>query len=168
MDIKRIVVPTDFSVQANAALRYATELAKAVGAGISLVHVAENPVEGSAWAGKLHSLAVDAQPLTGTWDAERQLKMLVDGLPAEFATGSWVRTGSVGAAIITFAVDVDADLIVMGTTGRTGLGHMVIGSVAEHMVRHAPCPVLTIGAHAVQHVGAGTPVAVPARDAHAR
>jgi nucleotide-binding universal stress UspA family protein len=142
--IRRIVVPTDFSPQADAALEFATGLAKMSGAGICLVHIVENPVEGGAWTGKLYTVPVEADQNTLVEDAERRLKSMLSGLPAEFAAGSWVRTGDVASAIVSFARETDADLIVMGTTGRKGLGHLVIGSVAEHVVRYASCPVLTV------------------------
>jgi nucleotide-binding universal stress UspA family protein len=57
-----------------------------------------------------------------------------------------VRMGHVAQTIVDYAKDVGADLIVMGTHGRTGLAHFIIGSVAERVVRMAPCPVLTVGA----------------------
>ena len=59
---------------------------------------------------------------------------------------SEARIGAVAPAILDYAVDRNVDLIVMGTHGRTGLSHMLLGSVAEHIIRTAPCPVLT--AHA--------------------
>jgi nucleotide-binding universal stress UspA family protein len=146
---RRIVVPMDFSPHADAALQYATELAKAVGGSICLVHVVENPVEGGAWSGQPYAVPAEAEPIRRADEAEHLLNARLAALPAEFATGSWVRTGEVGAAIVAFARGMHADLIAMGTNGRTGLSRLVTGSVAEYVVRHAPCAVLTIRAETV-------------------
>ena len=144
--IKRIVVPMDFSPAAEAALRYAARLAAAVGGTICLVHVVENPVEGGAWTGQAYTVPVEAEQAGRVEDAEEQLRARLAELPAEFATGAWVRRGHVASAIVAFAREMHADLIAMGTTGRGALGHLFLGSVAEHVLRRAPCPVLTVHA----------------------
>jgi universal stress protein A len=162
--IKRIVVPMDFSPPAEAALRSAIALAKVTAGTLCLVHVVENPVEGGAWSGRAYAVSVEAEHVARVEDAERQLKARLGELPAEFATGSWVRTGHVAAAIVNFAREMDADLIAMGTNGRRGLGHLILGSVAEHVLRHAPCPVLTVRADAVDESNtAARPAASGAR-----
>lgn len=144
--IKRIVVPTDFSSHADAALALATKLATIDGATICLVHVIENPVEGGAWSGQLYTVPAEATPNQLAEDAERRLKSLLATLPAEFSAGSWVRTGDVASAIVSFAREQHADLIAMGTAGRRGLGRLIVGSAAARVVREAPCPVLTVRA----------------------
>lgn len=152
--IKRIVVPTDFSSHADAALEMASGLARMSGARICLVHVVENPLEGGAWSGRLYTLPVETGGGTGVQEAEQRLKSLLTRLPAEFAAGSWVRRGDVASAIVDFASEQQADLIVMGTAGRKGLGRLIVGSAAEHVVRHAPCPVLTVRAPAADAAAA--------------
>jgi nucleotide-binding universal stress UspA family protein len=150
MAISRILVPTDFSPAAGAALRFASELAQTVGASLRVIHVVENPVEGGPWSGQLYTVEVGATTVNSAEAVEEKLQELVSRLPAEFATGSWVRTNSAAAAVVSYAAENGVDLIVMGTSGRKGLGHLVIGSVAEHVVRCATCPVVTVREDAPQ------------------
>ena len=136
-----ILVPVDFSRASRAAVSLAAELGRATGpVHVVLVHVCFVPTEIEALvAGKcepvLEHLTKEASP-----DLEQILYELQDsGLSAEFL----VLRGSPERVIVKLAQDKSADLIVMGTRGRTGLAHVALGSVAERVVRMAPCPVVT-------------------------
>jgi universal stress protein A len=129
--IKRLLVPTDFSVCSMRALRYAEELARRFGAEVALVHVDESLVARSELSGLREAVAEE--------ELERLVALLqARGVPARAV----VRSG--GAAEEITAETERADLVVMGTHGRTGLAHVLMGSVAERVVRHASCPVLTV------------------------
>jgi nucleotide-binding universal stress UspA family protein len=129
--IQRLLVPTDFSVCSMRALRYAEELARRFGAEIVLVHVDESLVARSELAGLREAVAGE--------ELERLVALLEKrGVPARAV----VRSGGAAEEIAEEAES--ADLVVMGTHGRTGLAHVLMGSVAERVVRHARCPVLTV------------------------
>ena len=146
MTIKRILVPTDFSAHADAALDYAIELAEPLGATIALLHVIEDPLAAGMWSSELYSAEIAGLQINLMKDAEERLRRTVADAANPVITEHVVRTGRAAATIVEAAVDTKADLIVMGTAGRTGLAHMVMGSVAERVVRAAPCPVLTLRA----------------------
>lgn len=142
---KKILVPIDFSPHAEAALEAALSVAKHYDASITLVHVFE-PIalalpEGSGF-----------YPSAQLTDAMRETQRMLDAKRDELApkAGRAVevvqRNGSPPHEIVDFAKSRGFDLIVLGTHGRTGLAHMLIGSVAERVVRSAPCAVLTVHA----------------------
>jgi len=140
---KRILVPTDFSELAGAALTYAKELAGAVGASLQVLHVMEDPLPGLRQADHVCSVLAIREQLER--EAGEELAKLFtpeerQRLHAE-TTAVW---GTPYAQILKFSVDNHSDLIVMGTHGRGAVLHALIGSVAERVVRHASCPVLTI------------------------
>jgi universal stress protein A len=142
--LTRILVPTDFSDASTAALKYAVALADAFQARLHLLHVVEDLVE-RRWATELAmvmSPGLDA-------DARRQSDEALTGLLTREERQAYSATvatelGTPFAAIVKYARREDIDLIVMGTHGRGRIAHLLIGSVAENVVRHAPCPVLTI------------------------
>jgi len=141
--IKNILVPVDFSDCSEKALRYAMPLAEQNKAAITLLHVTAGCVTGGF-------SAVDYVQLRGEMraSAEHQLSELVaqqknDEVKVEFRTAE----GDAGSEIIAAARTLPADLIVISTHGRTGLAHALLGSVAEHVVRRAPCPVLVVREH---------------------
>jgi nucleotide-binding universal stress UspA family protein len=143
IQIRKIVVPTDFSNDAGSALEYATSLAKAFGASIHLVHayqlaVAATPWEFSYPAGLLEDIRKHAEE--GIAQLSQQLR--AQGIEVT----NEVAVGPASVAIVDAAERQHADLIVMGTRGLTGLKHVVLGSVAERTLRHSPCPVLTVKA----------------------
>jgi nucleotide-binding universal stress UspA family protein len=138
LSIRNILVPTDFSEQSVAAFHLAAALARDHRAGITVLHVRETPVVPFAEFGAVPPLDVPSQtvllekmaqfePPDDTTGVEY---LLADGIPAE--------------EIIRAANDRGCDLVVMGTHGRTGLGRLLLGSVAEEVMRKAPCPVLTL------------------------
>jgi universal stress protein A len=156
-----ILVPTDFSPAANQALRYAFEEATQHQAKLTLLHVThhyqptevyyvndtpQRPIRYAVEFGvKFPSLPTPPPEVVRRDPNEEALVQLRDLVPASF-TGPWttqVAVGDPADAIVLVAQDL-GDLIIMSTHGRTGLRHVFLGSVAEKVVRHAPCPVLTI------------------------
>ncbi len=140
---KKVLVGTDFSEPADAARRMAIELARRLGAELEIVHV-EEPLPAYAFAeGPLPNLP-KLQEEVRSW-AERELEEQakeVRGAGVSVTTA--VLLGTPANTIVERARNEGVDLIVAGTHGRTGLEHVLIGSVAERIVRHAPCPVLTV------------------------
>ena len=138
--LERIVVPTDFSDCAKQALAYGSELAKRFGAQLHLVHVTQPPAAVYAYAAPLPEAALYPEEA-----AEKELAELevpdADELSKVERT---VLRGVPFVEIVRHAKQNDADLIVMGTHGRSGLQHMLMGSVSEKVVRKASCPVLTV------------------------
>lgn len=143
--IKRILVPHDFSDTAQSALDYALDLAEKLGAGVTVVHAYEYPVlsypEGPVITGDLLRQIQEAArtALRGVVSRARR-----PAVPIE----ATLREGPVWSEILGAAKDANADLIVIGTHGRRGLSRALLGSVAEKVVRTAPCPVLTVHAPA--------------------
>jgi nucleotide-binding universal stress UspA family protein len=140
--IKRILVPTDFSDCSQAAVEYAVFLAKDFQAQIFLLHVMEPPVYGIDFS------LINPGVLPGM--KTQLLKMvqeIVDRMREEEieAVGDFV-TGVPATEIIRAAKKQVADLIIMGTHGRTGFAHAMLGSTAERVIQRAHCPVLTIKA----------------------
>ena len=146
MEWKTLLVPHDYSPCADRAVALAADLARLHGARIVLAHVTD-----------LHGLTADAlipDRETGEMvradayaraQATRELERRADSLraarlPVEIAVG----VGDVADQILALAGDVKADVIVMGTHGRTGLAHMLIGSMTEKVLRQAKVPVLTV------------------------
>jgi nucleotide-binding universal stress UspA family protein/mono/diheme cytochrome c family protein len=140
--MKRILVPLDFSANSTRALDYAHALAKKFDAALHLVHVCEVP---SMLTGSMDAYAIaytDWSQQLGE-EAERELEKLRPRL-ADVPVSTEVLFGRPARAIVTAAHTNDVDLIVMGTHGHGPVMHMVMGNVAEHVVRTADCPVLTI------------------------
>jgi nucleotide-binding universal stress UspA family protein len=136
MDIHHILAPTDFSAPANQAVTSAFELAQTWGAKLSLLHIIEVPVYAIEVALPLADLEQEARRALA--------RLLPEALAAHVEVTRLVELGVPYVKILEVAKAEQVDLIVMATHGRTGLGHLVLGSVAERVVRLAPCPVLTI------------------------
>lgn len=141
-DIKRILVPLDFSTNSALALDYAYGLAQKFGAALHLVHVCEVP---SMMTGSMDAYAI---AYTG-WsqqmgdEAERELEKMrqrLTGVPVS----TEVLFGNPARALVTCAGVNAVDMIVMGTHGHGAMMHLVMGNVAERVVRTADCPVLTV------------------------
>jgi nucleotide-binding universal stress UspA family protein len=143
--IKKILCPTDFSENSEHALQYALTLATLSQAELRLFHVVE-PIT-YPQSTQLFEPVLDEVELMMKMEAafQTQLEDQVSALKDEYPkiTGKLVK-GNTFLEIIRVARDDDVDMIVMGTHGRTGLAHVLIGSVAEKVVREAPCPVLTV------------------------
>jgi universal stress protein A len=132
---KTILFPTDFSTASDAALVHATALAKASGATLLIAHVEEPPL--AYGGGELYYGLPEP-------DSTRILAMLEAVRPAEASVPFVHRLtmGDPAGEIVRLAGDENAEMIVLGTHGRTGLSRVLMGSVAEAVVRHATCPVL--------------------------
>lgn len=136
MEAKTIVFPTDFSITSKAALEFAESFAHGEGGKLYIVHVEEPP---AAYGGGDLFMAIPTATLE---DVKRMLLTFVPSDPSVVYEHHLVH-GAPAEAITNFADSVNADLIVLGTHGRTGFNRMMMGSVAEAVVRHANCPVLT-------------------------
>ncbi|MFM9059331.1 MAG: universal stress protein [Planctomycetaceae bacterium] len=135
MPTKTILFPTDFSTASDAALAHAEALAKSSGARLLIVHVEEPPL--AYGGGELYYGLPEP-------DSERIQKMLDDVRPKDPAVPFTHRLtmGDPAGEIIRLAAEEQAEMIVLGTHGRTGMIRFLMGSVAEAIVRRAPCPVL--------------------------
>ncbi|MGE5246066.1 MAG: universal stress protein [Betaproteobacteria bacterium] len=142
-NITRVLVPLDLGQSSGPTLDYARTLARPFRASLVLMHVVPNPYVTSA------SEVYIPPPQQFLETIQRDARSALDGLltdadRAEFKAETVVRVGDPVAEIVEYARVRPVDLIVMGTHGRTGVAHLVLGSVAERVVRTAPCPVLTI------------------------
>lgn len=137
-----ILVPVDFSDYSEAALDYAVGLAAKLDAKIYLLNVIGIPALGVPELGvALTASVIDSM----VHDNQTALDKLADARRQQAPIGrALLRTGDARDVIIHVAEEVGADLIVMGTHGRRGVGRALLGSVAESVVRTSPCPVLTI------------------------
>lgn len=139
MKIKSILVATDFSECSALALEQASSLARSYGAKLLIVHVDES--------GQFSDGAYAGWPVNEHVDVPRQqLEAVVPHEPVEVSRH--MLSGTPAHEIAHFAEANKVDLIVIGTHGRTGLGRLVLGSVAERLLRYAECPVLTVRASA--------------------
>jgi universal stress protein A len=143
--ITRILVPTDFSETADAALAYAKGLAVRLGASVHLMHVFDDIFATSAYAPEVYAPLPDDVRERTLRGIEAQLdERLPVPVRLRLNGTTEIRTGLTATAIVECAKERDIDLIVMGTHGRGGVAHLLLGSVAERVVRVAPCPVLTV------------------------
>jgi nucleotide-binding universal stress UspA family protein len=139
--LKNILVAIDFSDYSAAALRYAVFLARNFGAGLTLVHVTESYIYPEDLAAGYTIDELDARWVHGR---EEKLEELRQALKKEMPAETVVVTGPPWTQIVAIAKSRQADLIVLGTHGRTGLKHAVMGSTAERVAQHAACPVLVV------------------------
>jgi nucleotide-binding universal stress UspA family protein len=143
--IKRILVPIDFSTASDEALAYAKTLAGRFGASLHLVHAFEDPFTSAAFASEIYSTVPLGLREEMLGDAKRRMsERLPDDQKTLFNGTTEILTGTPTRTIIDYAATLSADLIVMGTHGRSGMAHLLLGSVAERVVRMAAAPVLTI------------------------
>ena len=143
-DWKRICCPIDFSDASRAAMEVAADLARRFGAELVLLHAYPIPgytfPDGSVVASPrmMQELADQAQRHLDEWRGEAER---LSGNPRVVAEKA---IGEPAAEIVSFARGRGVDLLVLGTHGRTGLEHALMGSIAERVVRRAHCPVLTV------------------------
>jgi nucleotide-binding universal stress UspA family protein len=139
---KTILVATDFSEASEHALEYAHSLAHSMGGRLHLLHVVPDPVLASAWS---DAYAYDLTALGERLrtQAEQEITKQARSF-GDIAVTTEVVIGNPAATIVATAEKRGVDMIVMGTHGRSGFSHLFVGSVAERVVRCAPCPVLTI------------------------
>ena len=144
IELKRILVPTDFSEHSEQAARYAAELAKRFGAEIHCIHVVDIPAD---------LQGTSAYYMTGPSEQfldqiREESKKNLETFAQKNLAGAAVQTafleGSPFVQISRYAQEQKIDLVVIATHGRTGLKHVLFGSVAEKVVRKAPCPVLVV------------------------
>ena len=136
---RNVLVPVDFSDTSHHALDYARALAEPFNATLHVLHVVVDPYS-QPWAAEA---GLDLPKLVETWKANAERRL--GELPLETANAQLVtRVGEPFVEIVRYAQVYDIGLIVMGTHGRGPIGHMLLGSVAEKVVRKAPCPVLTV------------------------
>ena len=139
----KILVPFDFSDAAERALAWAADLQRTTGASpLQLVHAITSRPSGAT------EVPLDALLPNKDEIAELERTMVEKARRCEAAATAavWVRASSVGDIILDAAKDLGAELIVMGSHGRTGVKRLILGSVAEHVLRHAGCPVVTVRA----------------------
>lgn len=147
--LQKILVPTDFSEDSHRAMHVAQSLARDHGAILILAAavppppITESLLPASEYPGLIAATRRDLDAVAET----------VTDLPVE----THVMGGEPGPAIVAIANDCEADLIVMGTHGRSGINRMLIGSVAEYVLRYARCPVLTMKPGTEQHLQQNEP-----------
>ena len=137
--LKNILVPVDFSEMSLKSLLYAVPFAKQFGAKLTLLHVLNPPVYPSdfPYPGPLGQDCFTA--------VQRRLEEVrTTKIPEELPTNTIVRQGFTFDGILEVAREICADLIITTTHGRTGVSHLLMGSTAENIVRHAPCPVFVV------------------------
>ena len=141
MSFRRILVATDFAESAEEALARAVDLGRTHGAELLLLHVfVDLPAYPEVSAGRVEAIYEEQRRWVEA-ELERQARRArSQGLLARPV----LRTGAPASTIAEVAAEERADLVVVGTHGRTGLDRLVVGSVAERVVRLAPCPVLVV------------------------
>lgn len=158
-----ILVATDFSGPSEIAVKYGAALAEAFHGSLHVLHVVPDSAV-LPWATMADGLAIVAVQKQWETEARERLAALVRDrgwqLPVELA----IRAGDPVRQITKYAQEQAVDLIVLGTHGRGPVAHMIIGSVAERVVRTAPCPVLTVRHPQHGFVTEGTMALVPAHE----
>jgi nucleotide-binding universal stress UspA family protein len=141
--LRRILVPTDFSEESHIALKYGVALAEAFDASLHVLHVLEVIAGAEPLAWQIDSRkSVESAIEATAWDELRRL--LTPEEHERFRATLALEWGSPFVEIVGYAKEHQIDLIAMGTHGRGKVARLIIGSVAENVVRSAPCPALTI------------------------
>lgn len=140
--IGRILVPIDFSPCSEAAIDQAMTIAERFGATVDLLHV---------WRPGPFTFGVDSPPTSlsaiAFTDIGERMKVYLGRVESRrLRVRARLETGNVGRTIVDLVSRDGYDLIVMGTHGRTGVAHRLLGGVTDHVVRRAPCPVVTVRA----------------------
>jgi nucleotide-binding universal stress UspA family protein len=150
ISVTTILHPTDFSPSAEEAFQLAEALAGGQKSNLVILHVV--PPDGPAvFAGKMRVHVKRDEERNRRRDALRQLRPSNPRVSVEYR----LAEGDVGAEIVRAANQSHADVIVMGSRGRTGLERLALGSVADQVMRQAPCPVVTVTATPVRHASPG-------------
>jgi nucleotide-binding universal stress UspA family protein len=142
--VRHILVPVDFSESTPAILEWAAHLAKEHGSEVTLLHAYHLPVEFQQLEGAYlppdfwRSVRAEAESTLGRYAAELEREQI--------RVATVVCEGYAATVIVEEAAARHADLIVIGTHGRSGFKHLLLGSIAERVVQKAPCPVLTVKA----------------------
>jgi nucleotide-binding universal stress UspA family protein len=143
-EIKKILVPTDFSAHADEAFRVAHTLARALGAEVVLFHVARPPAVVSE-GGRFLTDPAGGKPVN-LWDRFHALREADPGVRVGHEVIVATRPGA--RHVLDILDKLGCDMIVMGTHGASSLGHLLFGSLTEDVVRFASCPVLVVKAPA--------------------
>ena len=138
--LKKILVATDFSAGSDEAITQAIELGKQTAASLEIVHVRELDGDGLPFGPFFPADIGEAVAYADHELAVRTDRVIAAGLPCHYRS----LEGSAAREIVRRGKETNADLIVIGTQGRRGLAHAMLGSVAERVVQHASCPVLTV------------------------
>jgi nucleotide-binding universal stress UspA family protein len=141
-DVDRILAPVDFSDPSRKALQTAKEWARLYGASLDVLHVVPEALHPTFYVGGVQSI-YDMEP-----DIEAKVQARLDTFVADtdgpdVEIRPHVRVGNASSDIVAFADEEEIDLLTMSTHGRTGLDRFLLGSVAEKIVRHTRCPVIT-------------------------
>jgi universal stress protein A len=137
---RKVLCPIDFSEHSLTALDVALKVVQQNDAALYLLNVAPMP----AGAAGFQPVPLDPYPYVEKDRREQLEKLAQERIPATVRYEMLVTSGDPAERVLETARGLDADLIVMGTHGRKGLGHLVLGSVAERVVRESPIPVLTV------------------------
>ena len=143
--LSRILVPTDFSVSSDAALEYGKLLAEEFGASLHLLHVIEEPSTAGAWGSEAYLAELPRMREAAQQAAEARLDRSFTTTERErLRVTTEIADGRPARTIVDVGRRRGTDLIVMGTHGRSGIAHLLLGSVTEKVLRTASCPVLAV------------------------
>jgi nucleotide-binding universal stress UspA family protein len=143
ISVKNVLYATDFSATSEAALPYATGICRKFGSALHVAHVFSD-ASLLVTTGGVDYVSVETLYEDACAAAKGKIDRIIAGLRG-IPTRGYVRHGQVWKNLSTIVQENEIDLIVVGTHGRTGLGKLLLGSVAENILRHSPCPVLTVG-----------------------
>ena len=144
LKLTSILCPTDFGEFSEHAIRYACELAEKFGAELHLLNVLQDYDAIAPGTGEAFMPFTDWLPELKKQSHEQLAKQPGPEWASKVPVHRTTRVGAPVGEIVNYAKEHDIDLIVQGTHGRRGIKHMLLGSVAENIVRYAPCPVLTV------------------------
>jgi universal stress protein A len=149
--LQKILVPIDFSDCSKKALQYAIAFAEFFDASITLLHVVQVSLPGTEFAAiDFHTLE---SQLVENSDAALE-KLVREEIRDRVPTQAITRVGQPVREAVRAAQELGVDLIIISTHGHTGLKHVFLGSTTEHLVRYAPCPILTVREHEHEFIGA--------------
>lgn len=150
--VRNILLATDFSDASDAALAYARTFAETFGASLHVLHVLED-LAAHAWTTEVYVAALPGVHEEMERQARERLEQVLTPEERTRLNGVLVlRSGSPFVEVVRYAREENVDLIVLGTHGRGAIAHMLLGSVAERVVRKAHCPVLTVRPAALEFV----------------
>ncbi|NWF49063.1 MAG: universal stress protein [Ignavibacteriaceae bacterium] len=142
-DIKKILIPIDFSDYSKSALKYAVNFSNFFKAELILIYVVEPVIYPPDFS--MGQIAIPSMNTEWNTRANEELnKLAKTEIPPEIKVSVLVKTGKPFVEIIETAQEENVDLIIIATHGHTGMEHILFGSTAEKVVRKAPCPVLTL------------------------
>ena len=141
--IQKVLCPLDYSEYSQHGLEYALHRADMMNSQVHVLHTGDVALRPSYRRPGMPGLGMPVEELEAGAN-DRMDEIVEECRETHENTQGSVRTGTPFLEIINYAKELPADLVVMGTHGRTGLKHMLIGSVAEKVVRKSPCPVLTV------------------------